>query len=134
MSTGQTLYILDEPSVGLHAHDVSKLVQVLNRLVAKGNSVIVIEHNLDIIKGADWVIDMGPEGGDGGGELVIAGTPEVVASYEQSWTGKFLAPILAASPHSDFEFDFDDDAWGGDDEYEEEWVEELEDAPLEALS
>ncbi|MBA3531444.1 MAG: excinuclease ABC subunit UvrA [Ardenticatenales bacterium] len=122
MATGKTLYILDEPSVGLHAHDVAKLVTVLNRLVQKHNSVIVIEHNLDIIKTADWIIDMGPEGGEGGGELLIAGTPEQVASYKHSWTGKYLAPILAASPHSDFELP-----------EEEEWVEE-EGAPAEEWS
>lgn len=94
-ATGRTLYILDEPSVGLHAHDVARLVQVLNRLVQKGNSVIIIEHNLDIIKTADWLIDLGPEGGKDGGEIVITGTPEQVASYKHSWTGQYLAPVLA---------------------------------------
>ncbi len=130
VATGKTLYILDEPSVGLHAHDVSKLVMVLNRLVAKQNSVVVIEHNLDIIKTADWVIDMGPEGGDAGGALVIAGTPEQVAEYKGSWTGRYLAPILAASPHSDFEMNFPEDEEGWDeDEDEEGWDEEaLEEA------
>ncbi|MDQ4077443.1 MAG: excinuclease ABC subunit UvrA [Chloroflexota bacterium] len=123
VATGKTLYILDEPSVGLHAHDVSKLINVLNRLVAKQNSVIVIEHNLDIIKTADWIIDMGPEGGDAGGEIVITGTPEQVAEYKGSWTGQYLASILAASPHSDFELEYptDEEEW---DEDEEEWDEE----------
>ncbi len=138
MATGKTLYILDEPSVGLHAHDVSRLVTVLNRLVQKGNSVIVIEHNLDIIKASDWIIDMGPEGGDGGGELVIAGTPEEVASHPRSWTGQYLAPILAASPHSDFELNFpeDEEVWEDGDEPEEEWDEDERDQsevePMEA--
>ncbi len=136
VSTGKTLYILDEPSVGLHAHDVSKLVHVLNRLVAKGNSVFVIEHNLDIIKTADWIVDMGPEGGDAGGELVISGTPEQVAEYKGSWTGQYLAPILAASPHSDFvmEFPEDEEAWS--DEEEDEWDEEAwdEDEDVERVN
>ena len=95
VATGRTLYILDEPSVGLHAHDVARLVQVLNRLVQKGNSVIVIEHNLDIIKTADWIIDLGPEGGKEGGQIVVTGTPEQVATDKTSWTGQYLAPVLA---------------------------------------
>jgi excinuclease ABC subunit A len=124
-ATGKTLYILDEPSVGLHAHDVSKLVTVLNRLVAKQNSVIVIEHNLDIIKTADWIIDMGPEGGDEGGDIVITGTPEQIAEYKASWTGHYLAPILAASPHSDFEMPYvEEDSEEWDETEEEEWDEE----------
>jgi excinuclease ABC subunit A len=93
-ATGKTLYILDEPTTGLHFHDIRKLLEVLQALVDQGNSVIVIEHNLDVIKTADWIIDLGPEGGDGGGEIVAAGTPEYVAAVERSYTGKFLAPYL----------------------------------------
>lgn len=93
-ATGKTLYILDEPTTGLHFHDIRKLLAVLQALVDQGNSVIVIEHNLDVIKTADWIIDLGPEGGDGGGEIVAAGTPEDVAAVERSYTGKFLAPYL----------------------------------------
>lgn len=135
-ATGRTLYILDEPSVGLHAHDVSRLVTVLNRLVQKGNSVIVIEHNLDIIKTADWIIDLGPEGGDGGGKIVMAGTPEQIASYKHSWTGKYLAPILAASPHSDFELpseqEYGEEAW--EDDSDEEWPEEWDERKMEPVT
>lgn len=94
-STGKTVYILDEPTTGLHFEDVRKLLQVLQGLVDKGNTVIVIEHNLDVVKSADWIIDLGPEGGDGGGTIVSQGTPEHVAKCEKSWTGKFLAPMLA---------------------------------------
>ncbi|MGB2388961.1 MAG: excinuclease ABC subunit UvrA, partial [Henriciella sp.] len=90
-ATGRTLYILDEPTTGLHFHDVRKLLDVLHELVDAGNTVLVIEHNLDVIKTADHVIDLGPEGGDGGGEIVATGTPEQVAEVEASWTGKFLA-------------------------------------------
>ncbi len=89
-ATGRTLYILDEPTTGLHFEDVSKLLEVLHELVDAGNTVVVIEHNLDVIKTADWLLDLGPEGGDGGGELVAEGTPEQVAQNEKSWTGKFL--------------------------------------------
>ena len=89
-ATGRTLYVLDEPSVGLHAADVHKLIEVLQRLVEAGNSVLIIEHNLDIIKVADWVIDLGPEGGDRGGELVAEGTPEQIAKVKGSYTGQFL--------------------------------------------
>jgi excinuclease ABC subunit A len=89
-ATGRTLYVLDEPSVGLHAADVHKLIEVLQRLVDTGNSVLIIEHNLDIIKIADWLIDLGPEGGDGGGELVAEGTPEQVMKIRKSYTGQFL--------------------------------------------
>jgi excinuclease ABC subunit A len=89
-STGRTLYVLDEPSVGLHAADVHKLIEVLQRLVNAGNSVLIIEHNLDIIKIADWLIDLGPEGGDGGGELIAEGTPEQVMKVKESYTGKYL--------------------------------------------
>ena len=94
IATGRTLYILDEPSVGLHAHDVSKLIHALNKLVDKGNTVVIIEHNLDIIKVADHIIDMGPEGGDRGGEIIAQGTPEEVVGVPISYTGQFLAPML----------------------------------------
>jgi len=93
-ATGRTLYILDEPTTGLHFHDVAKLLDVLHELVEQGNTVVVIEHNLDVIKTADWIIDLGPEGGDKGGEVVIAGTPEEVAKCEASWTGRYLKPLL----------------------------------------
>jgi len=93
-ATGRTLYILDEPTVGLHIADVEKLLEVLNRLVEAGNTVVVIEHNLDVIKTADWIIDLGPEGGDGGGRVIAEGTPEQVAQMEQSYTGQFLKRIL----------------------------------------
>lgn len=88
------MYILDEPTTGLHFEDVRKLLLVLQGLVDKGNTVIVIEHNLDVVKSADWIIDLGPEGGDGGGTIVTEGTPEQVARCEQSWTGKFLRDML----------------------------------------
>jgi excinuclease ABC subunit A len=94
-STGKTLYVLDEPTTGLHFEDIRKLLKVLNRLVDAGNTVVVIEHNLDVIKTADWVIDLGPEGGSGGGEIVCAGTPETVAQDTHSYTGQYLAPVLA---------------------------------------
>ena len=90
-ATGRTLYILDEPTTGLHFEDVKKLLEVLHELVDAGNTVVVIEHNLDVVKTADWVLDLGPEGGDGGGRLVAEGTPEDIAATEESWTGKFLA-------------------------------------------
>jgi len=94
-ATGNTLYVLDEPTTGLHFDDIKKLLGVLDRLVNAGNSVVVIEHNLDVIKSADWIIDLGPEGGDKGGKLVVAGTPEEVAKYhKESWTGKFLREVL----------------------------------------
>ncbi len=89
-ATGKTLYILDEPTIGLHFDDINKLLDVLNRLVDKGNTVLVIEHNLDVIRNADWVIDLGPEGGDGGGEIVAQGTPKQIAISKKSWTGKYL--------------------------------------------
>ncbi|MEK0209161.1 excinuclease ABC subunit UvrA [Bifidobacterium mongoliense] len=93
-TTGNTVYILDEPTTGLHFEDVRKLLIVLQGLVDKGNTVIVIEHNLDVVKSADWLIDLGPEGGDGGGTVVAEGTPEQVAQHKESWTGRFLAPML----------------------------------------
>lgn len=94
-STGRTLYILDEPTTGLHFEDVRKLLEVLHELVDQGNSVIVIEHNLDVVKTADHIIDIGPEGGDGGGRVVATGTPEKVADVAESYTGKYLKPMLA---------------------------------------
>jgi excinuclease ABC subunit A len=93
-ATGRTLYVLDEPSVGLHAADVHKLIEVLQRLVEAGNSVLIIEHNLDIIKIADWIIDLGPDGGDRGGQLVAEGTPEQVCQMKKSYTGEFLKTHL----------------------------------------
>jgi len=98
-ATGRTLYILDEPTTGLHFHDVAKLLEVLHELVEQGNTVVVIEHNLEVIKTADWVIDMGPEGGDGGGEVVGIGTPEDIAMNEKSHTGRFLKAVLARRPN-----------------------------------
>jgi excinuclease ABC subunit A len=94
-STGRTIYVLDEPTTGLHFEDVRKLLIVLNSLVDKGNTVIVIEHNLDVIKSADWLLDLGPEGGFRGGELVAEGTPEQVAKNMASFTGSFLKEILS---------------------------------------
>jgi excinuclease ABC subunit A len=94
-ATGRTLYILDEPTTGLHFHDVAKLLDVLHELVESGNTVVVIEHNLEVIKTADWIIDLGPEGGDAGGEIVAAGTPEAIAAEKRSYTGQFLKPVLA---------------------------------------
>ncbi|MEP0329354.1 MAG: excinuclease ABC subunit UvrA [Anderseniella sp.] len=94
-ATGRTLYLLDEPTTGLHFHDVAKLLEVLHELVEHGNTVVVIEHNLEVIKTADWIIDLGPEGGDGGGEIVAVGTPEDVVGVERSYTGQYLAPVLS---------------------------------------
>jgi len=94
-STGKTLYILDEPTTGLHTADIDRLIEVLQRLVDGGNAILVIEHNLDVIKTADYIIDLGPEGGDEGGEVIATGTPEQITKIEQSYTGKFLEPLLA---------------------------------------
>ncbi|MDG2373669.1 MAG: excinuclease ABC subunit A, partial [Paracoccaceae bacterium] len=93
-STGKTLYILDEPTTGLHFEDVKKLLEVLHELVNQGNTVIVIEHNLDVVKTADHVVDVGPEGGDGGGKIIATGTPESIAAIKSSFTGYYLKPML----------------------------------------
>ena len=92
--TGRTLYILDEPTTGLHFYDIAQLLAVLTRLRDHGNTIVVIEHNLDVIKSADWVLDLGPEGGHRGGELIATGTPEQIAACTRSHTGQFLAPVL----------------------------------------
>jgi excinuclease ABC subunit A len=97
-ATGRTLYILDEPTTGLHFDDVRKLLDVLHALVEAGNTVLVIEHNLEVIKTADWIIDLGPEGGDAGGHIVATGTPEDIASSEESYTGQYLRDYLARQP------------------------------------
>jgi len=96
-STGKTIYILDEPTTGLHTADVHKLLEVLDRLVESGNSVVVIEHNLDVIKTADYIIDLGPDGGDAGGQIVCTGTPEQVAECGESFTGIYLKKLLEKS-------------------------------------
>ena len=96
--TGRTLFILDEPTTGLHFHDIDLLLKVLHRLRDHGNTVVVIEHNLDVVKTADWVIDLGPEGGDGGGMVIAQGTPEDVMNTPESFTGRFLKPILSPPP------------------------------------
>jgi len=93
-ATGRTLYILDEPTTGLHFHDVAKLLEVLHQLTEQGNTVIVIEHNLEVIKCADWIIDLGPNGGSGGGRIVAEGTPEQVARVKESETARYLAKYL----------------------------------------
>jgi len=95
--TGNTLYILDEPTTGLHFHDIEQLLGVLHRLRDRGNTVVVIEHNLDVIKTADWIIDLGPEGGDGGGEVIATGTPEDVAANKRSFTGQYLKSLVESS-------------------------------------
>jgi excinuclease ABC subunit A len=93
-ATGHTLYILDEPTTGLHFHDIDKLLEVLMKLRASGNTLLVIEHNLDVIKTADWILDLGPEGGEGGGRIVAQGTPETVAQTPGSYTGTYLRQVL----------------------------------------
>jgi len=97
VATGKTLYILDEPTTGLHFADIEKLLEVLQRLVDAGNTVLVIEHNLDVIKQADWIVDLGPEGGDAGGEVIATGTPEDIAQVDESYTGRFLRQLLPAA-------------------------------------
>jgi excinuclease ABC subunit A len=97
VATGRTLYILDEPTTGLHFADIEKLLEVLQRLVDAGNTVLVIEHNLDVIKQADWLVDLGPEGGEAGGEVIASGTPEQVAEVEESSTGQFLRELLPSA-------------------------------------
>ncbi|HQM87835.1 MAG TPA: excinuclease ABC subunit UvrA, partial [Methylotenera sp.] len=92
--TGRTLYILDEPTTGLHFADIQLLLDVIHRLRDAGNTIVIIEHNLDVIKTADWIVDMGPEGGDGGGMIIAEGTPEQVAQISQSYTGKYLKAML----------------------------------------
>lgn len=92
--TGRTLYILDEPTTGLHFADIERLLQILRRLVNLGNTVLIIEHNLDVIKNADWIIDLGPEGGMGGGKLIAEGTPNQIAQIKDSYTGQYLAKII----------------------------------------
>lgn len=94
LSTGKNFYILDEPTTGLHTDDIKRLLEVLQRLVDQGNTVLVIEHNMDVIKTADWLIDLGPNGGERGGQVVCTGTPEEVADCPESWTGKYLKPVL----------------------------------------
>ena len=93
-STGRTMYILDEPTTGLHTHDIKKLLEILQTFVNQGNTVVVIEHNLDVIKTADWIIDMGPEGGVNGGEIIAQGSPEKIAQINTSYTGNFLKNII----------------------------------------
>ncbi|MDG1750379.1 MAG: excinuclease ABC subunit UvrA, partial [Thalassotalea sp.] len=93
--TGKTLYILDEPTTGLHFHDIKQLLQVIHRLRDHGNTIVVIEHNLDVIKTADWIVDLGPEGGSGGGQILVTGTPEQVAEHKTSHTARFLKPMLS---------------------------------------
>jgi excinuclease ABC subunit A len=97
VATGRTLYILDEPTTGLHFADIERLLEVLQRLADSGNTVLVIEHNLDVIKQADWIVDLGPEGGEAGGEVIATGTPEQVAAVESSYTGQYLRELLPAA-------------------------------------
>ena len=93
-STGSTLYVLDEPTTGLHFHDIAQLLEVLYKLRDQGNTIVIIEHNLDVIKTADWIIDLGPEGGAAGGELIAVGTPEQIAAVPRSYTGRALQSVL----------------------------------------
>jgi excinuclease ABC subunit A len=97
-ATGKTLYLIDEPTTGLSFYDVHKLMDVMQRLVDKGNSILVIEHNLDVIRCSDWIVDLGPEGGDKGGQIVVTGTPEEVADHPTSHTGRYLKQVLAQHP------------------------------------
>jgi excinuclease ABC subunit A len=97
-ATGKTLYLIDEPTTGLSFYDVHKLMDVMQRLVDKGNSILVIEHNLDVIRCSDWIVDLGPEGGDKGGQIVVTGTPEEVAAHPTSHTGRYLKQVLAQHP------------------------------------
>jgi excinuclease ABC subunit A len=97
-ATGKTLYLIDEPTTGLSFYDVHKLMDVMQRLVDKGNSILVIEHNLDVIRCSDWIVDLGPEGGDKGGQIVVTGTPEEVAEHPTSHTGRYLKQVLAQHP------------------------------------
>jgi excinuclease ABC subunit A len=97
-ATGKTLYLIDEPTTGLSFYDIHHLLNILQRLVDKGNSILVIEHNLDVLRCADWIIDLGPEGGNRGGEVVAAGTPETVAKNTKSYTGQYLKQVLAQHP------------------------------------
>ncbi len=101
--TGKTLYILDEPTTGLHFHDIEQLLHVLHRLRDHGNTIIVIEHNLDVIKTADWIIDLGPEGGDGGGEIIATGKPEDIVQNRKSYTGHFLKAVLERDKNNKYE-------------------------------
>ena len=144
--TGKTIYLLDEPTTGLHFHDVKKLISVLNGLVAKGNTVVVIEHNLDVIKSADYIIDLGPEGGNAGGEIIAEGTPEEVSTVQGSHTARFLAPRLSQSylnmseeelveavfeEGEEFEADsedFEDDLNEDSEDFEEDSEEDFEDS------
>jgi excinuclease ABC subunit A len=98
--TGRTLYILDEPTTGLHFHDIKLLLEVIHTLKKQGNTVVIIEHNLDVIKTADWLIDLGPNGGAGGGQIIATGTPEEVANHPASFTGKYLKPLLKKQANS----------------------------------
>ena len=138
VATGRTLYILDEPS-GLHTHDVAKLIRVLNRLVNKGNTVLVIEHNLDIIKVADHIIDLGPEGGAGGGQIVAQGTPEEVAATPGSFTGYYLKEVLERATYGEWPLEedlapFDDEAEEAEDEEAEQEEERLDEEAEELLN
>ncbi|PJG57346.1 ATP-binding cassette domain-containing protein, partial [Aeromonas cavernicola] len=92
--TGQTLYILDEPTTGLHFHDIQQLLKVLHQLRDRGNTIVIIEHNLDVVKTADWIVDLGPEGGAGGGRILVTGTPEQMCDHPESHTARFLRPLL----------------------------------------
>lgn len=130
--TGKTIYLLDEPTTGLHFHDVKKLISVLNGLVAKGNTVVVIEHNLDVIKSADYIIDLGPEGGHAGGEIIAAGTPEDIATVTESYTGRFLAPRLLTNTYSEAGSEPVEAVFEDEEEFETDFG-DLEEEPDEGL-